>query len=199
MNATYRNFLIGLVLAVLLGAGFYFFILPNIGSTGNIQVTKQPSLDRPFNITVEMPEDAKAVLKKNVVEITKNLRTDPNDYEEWLQLAIHYKIAGDFEGAKNVWEYVAENGGVRRYVALGNLGSLYLYQLKDYPKSESYYNQALALKPDEISFYRDLYTLYHYAYKMGTGADAAILEQGLKVSPGNEDLLALQEELKSGK
>ncbi len=85
------------------------------------------------------------------------------------------------------------------YVALGNLGDLYMNFIKDYLKAEQYYIRAIALKPDVISYYADMYRLYHYLYKVGTGADAKILAQGLEANPGNKDLLELQNELKTGK
>lgn len=198
MNATYRNLIIGIIVAAILGAGFYFLALPRIAAPSANAVA--PSLDIPYAITVDMSDDAKAILESDVEKLKETLREDPTDFTSWLDLALHYKIAGDYQTAEKIWTYVAQNGpaGIR-YVALGNLGNLYEYFIKDYPKAEEYLLQAITLKPDQISFYTDLYTLYHYGPKKGTGADAAVLEQGLKANPGNSDLLELQKQMNAGK
>ncbi len=198
MNAIYRNLTIGLVAAALLGGGLYMFVLPHLAAPS--ANAAQPSLDKPYVITITMPDDAKSILVADVTRLKQTLQTDPQDFDSWLDLALHYKIAGDYKDAEEVWKYIVQTGPQNtHYIALGNLGNLYEFFLKDYPKAEEFLLQAIALKPDQISFYRDLYTLYHYGYKVGTGADSSILEQGLKANPGDKDLLNLQQQLKAGK
>lgn len=200
MNTIVRNLLIGLCLASVIGAGIYWYVSSSNKSDTSGATASVPSLERPYVITTDMSDQAKSILQADVVDIKKQLKESPTDFEEWLDLGLHYKMAGDFEGARQVWEYVSVKGSLpTMYVALGNLGNLYLYFIKDYPKAEEYYRKAIALKPDEISYYVDMYTLYHYAYKTGTGADAAILDEGLKANPGNKDLLTRKAQLEAGK
>lgn len=193
MNPLLRNLLIGTGIAVLLGAGFYIYSSRNAAPAS--VAAKQPSLERPYEITIEMPEDAKTTLRANVVKLHDMLQADPQNYDAWLDLATHYKIAGDFEGAEEVWNYLLVAGpSTMKYILLGNLGNLYLYFKKDYPKAEEYYLQALAIAPDEISFYADMYRMYAYAYKTDTTAARDILEKGIKINPENTDLKGLLEE-----
>ncbi len=140
------------------------------------------------------------MLRADMEEIIPILRKSPGDFDTWLELAIHYKIAGDYEGAADVWQYVVYAApSVQRTVALSNLGDLYMNFIKDYPKAEGYYRQALAINPTVISYYRDLYTLYRYLYKIDTSAASDILTEGLAKNPGNADLLQIQADFKAGK
>jgi hypothetical protein len=157
-----------------------------------------PALDRKIVIPSSIPTDAATILKQKLEEDNAILKENPDQLIVWLQYGIYLKIAQDYEGARQTWEYVA-TAAPSNYVAYFNLGELYMGILKDYPKAETNFKKVIELRPDLADGYRDLYTLYHYAYKVGTGADAAILEQGLKANPGNKDLLTLQEQLKSGK
>jgi tetratricopeptide (TPR) repeat protein len=157
-----------------------------------------PALDRKVSIPSSIPDDAAVILKQKLEEDNASLKANPEQLLVWLQYGIYLKIAGDYDGARGAWEYVAA-AAPSNYVAFFNLGELYMGIIKDYPKAEADFKKVIELKPSLIDGYRDLYTLYHYAYKVGTGADAAILEQGLKANPGNQDLLTLQAQLKAGK
>jgi tetratricopeptide (TPR) repeat protein len=113
---------------------------------------------------------------------------------------VYYKIAGDFEGASDVWKFVSAVGPTEaQATAFGNLGDLYMNFIKDYPKAEESYRQAINLKPDEISYYRDLHMLYRYLYKTDTTLAADILVEGIEKNPNNEDLLRLQAEYNAAK
>ena len=81
------------------------------------------------------------------------------------------------------------------YIAYGDLGDLYMNFDVNYPKAEANYKAAIAINPHVIDYYRDLYTLYTSFYKVGTGAAANILAQGLKANPNNPDLLQLQSQI----
>ena len=110
-----------------------------------------------------------------------------------MQLRTNRKIGGDYEGARQAWEYVTKAGQEEiRGIAHGNLGDLYMNFLKDYPKAEANYLEAIKINPAFIDYYRTLATLYTHLYKTGTSAAADIIKQGLKANPGNPDLLKLQ-------
>lgn len=160
---------------------------------------KVPSLDRPITFSSSLSAEAQAIMRSKIEEVVAALRKDQTRIDLWLGLGTDRKIVGDYIGAVEAWDYVVAIGsGETRATAYGNLGDLYMNFMKDYGKAEAHYKRAIEFKPTDIDYYRSLYTLYHYLYKVGTGADAAIITQGLKNNPGNPDLLQLQTQLKSG-
>ena len=168
----------------------------------SIQDTKitPPSLDRPLVVTTQMSPDAAAAVKADLQKYTDQLKAAPTRVDLWLKLGVYRKMAGDYVGAEQAWSYVAAAAPKSiSYIAYGNLGDLHQNFLKDYPKAEAEYKQAIALNPTVVFYYRDLYTLYRYQYKTDTSAAADILAQGLKANPGNQDLLTLQAQLQAGK
>ena len=69
-----------------------------------------------------------------------------------------------------------------------------MYFLKEYTKADTRYNQAIALNPYVIEYYRALFYLYKDIFKDPAKA-SAILKSGLEANPNNADLLRYQTEL----
>ncbi len=135
------------------------------------------------------PEVKKAVLvnlEKSIEAVKKN----PNDVINWIDLGIQRKQLGDYEGARDVWEYAKamEPGNI---VPWNNLGDLYHFYLKNYAKSEENWKKTIALKPDYAQGYRGLYELYTYSMKEKASEIPVMLKQGLVKNPGASDLKAL--------
>lgn len=218
MSETRKYLLIGTCIAALIGGGAYFFMkgdipfvpapqgssnasttLGGVSGTGSYTVepveVKIPSLDRPITITADLTEDVKVVLRNLLEQQITILRKEPTRTDVWLHLGVNRKIAGDFDGAIEAWEYVAQVAptGVSA-TAHGNLGDLYMYFLKDYDKAETRFLQAISLNPNVIEYYRALFYLYKDIFKEPAKA-AAILERGLKSNPENVDLLKLKAQL----
>ncbi len=160
-----------------------------------------PSTNRPITISTSISAEAATALKKDMETVINELNKEPKRVDLWLKLGIDRKAAGDYEGAREAWDYVAVAGPASiNFIAYGNLGDLYKSYLKDFAKSEVQYKEAIKLKPDNINFYRGLFELYTtYGYKSGTSAAADLLKEGLKNNPNNPDLLKLQADLKAGK
>lgn len=220
MNTIQRNLLIGLGIAILLAGGFYWvythqFKAQNtdnpsatstlstslegvLGTGGGYtveQVNVEPPALGPISISKDLPADAQTILRSKIEEEYTILRKDPTRTDIWLQLGVNRKIGADYAGAIQAWEYVtavAPDG--TRSVAYGNLADLYTYFLKDYPKAELNFKQAIAFNPAKIDYYRTLFYVYRDVYKTNTTAAADILKQGLVANPGNPDLLQLQTE-----
>ena len=134
-------------------------------------------------------------MKSKIEQQIVILKSDPKRTDIWLQLGLNRKIGSDFTGAIEAWDYVtAVASGATRSVAYGNLGDLYMYFLKDFPKAELNFKQAIVLNPQNIDYYRTLYYLYRDVYKQNTSAAGDILKQGLKANPDNSDLIELQAE-----
>jgi hypothetical protein len=173
-----------------------------VQTTGGVTVTpvpdvQAPNLDHKVAYASDLPADVKTAFQSQISAVVAMLKKDPSQFAYWLQLAIDYKVAGDYTAAANVWGYLTKVAP-ESYVPYADLGDLYQNFLKDYPKAEANYLQAIKLSPQDIDLYIQLYTMYRYEYKTNTSAAANILAQGLKANPGNQTLLALQQQLQGG-
>lgn len=152
----------------------------------------QPNLNHQVQYSTQLTADEKQSLEVKISTIVEELQKDPTNGQEWLQLAMYYKEAGDYHAAESVWVYLT-NSAPKNPVAYIDLGDLYQNFLKNYAKAESNYLAALKLDPNYIDLYSNLYTLYRYQLNEPAKA-SAILSQGLAVNPGNQTLLALQKQ-----
>lgn len=154
-----------------------------------------PSLTRPITFSSGVSAADQASLTAQEQSTLAQLKTAPMRVDLWLQLGNERKLAGDYQGAIDAWTYVAKAGPTTiNYVAYGNLADLYTNWNKDFAKAAANLKAAIAIKPDNIDFYRHYAELYlNYGYdKVGA---QAIVAQGLKANPGNKDLLTLQAQL----
>jgi tetratricopeptide (TPR) repeat protein len=145
------------------------------------QQPKVPNLDRPLNITANLPEDAQKIAKDKIEKLTLELKQNPALVEDWLVLGIYRKMIGDYEGAKECWEYAAAIDP-QSPTPFNNLGDLYANYLKDSKKAEENFLIAIKNNPNQIYIYRSTYELYRYVLKDDAKA-RAILEQGIKANP----------------
>lgn len=142
--------------------------------------------------------EAQTVLRNDETALIAQIKKAPTRVDLWLKLGVYRKMAGDYAGAIVAWNYVAAAApSSANYVAYADLGDLYMNFQVDYPKAETNYKAAIAIKPSVIDYYKDLFTLYTSFYKTNQGLANAIVAQGLKANPGNADLLQLQSQLKS--
>lgn len=151
----------------------------------------RPSLDRPINFPADFPESGKELFNTNIAKIRAEIENSPSsNTAAWFDLAIYYRMVGDHAGAVEIWEYISalnpSNG-----VSIHNLGEYYFHTAKDYPKAEKYYLRSIAVAPELVSNYTDLFDMYVYVYKQDTSAAEDILKQGIAIipSPGNIDLM----------
>lgn len=146
-----------------------------------------PSLERPITIPPSFSSEAAALMQKEIRTLIAGIKGKPGDMSLWLDLGLRWQEIGDYEGARAAYEYVARLAPSSS-TAYANLGNLYHYYLKDFPKSEQYFLQAIKLDPKYVLFYANLHDLYRYSYKKDTGAAADILKQGIKANPEAVDL-----------
>ncbi len=145
------------------------------------EIKKQmPDLDKEIIIKADITEDTKNTAITKIKEITAVLKQDYDQREEWLNLGIWRKTIGDYEGAKEVWEFVTL---IRPNdpVAFHNLGDLYSLHLIDFSKAEKYYLIAVEKDPKTSFYYAKLYEFYRYFVKKSDLA-IAILEKGIKAT-----------------
>jgi tetratricopeptide (TPR) repeat protein len=203
-----RNALVSFAILIVLAGAFYFlFFKPHTpAATQNPQGTASstaatstatavvtPDYKKPIAFSDKITPEIRADLNKGLAVVQARIDKNKLDLEAWITLGTLYKMGDDYTGAAQAWQFVVDT-----FAASGpyyNLGDLYQNFFKDYPKAEGYYRNAIKYGPKNIQAYMSLYTLYHYQYKIGTGADKAILEEGLKNNPNDAQLLELQKEL----
>lgn len=146
-----------------------------------------PELNRPLEFPQDFPDDARDIVIDKITKLNEELALDPTSFENWLALAIQRKFINDFEGARDIWEYLnitlPDNS-----ISFHNLGDLYHFYLKDFPKSEENFRKAIENNPKH-SYYINLHELYKYSYKQDTTLAVDIILEGLEINPNNTDLL----------
>ena len=154
-----------------------------------------PALNKEIKITADMSEDTKRIATAKIQDLSSQLKKDSDNLENWLVLGVYRKMIGDYEGAREVWEYA---GAIRpqNSISFNNLGELYAYYLKDNAKAEENYKKAIENDSSAIYIYRNFFDFYRYFAK-DTAKARAILEQGIATNPStSSDLKNLLETLK---
>ena len=137
-----------------------------------------PDLNRAIVFGAEFSPEAQDIMRGKILSLERELKSDPSLFSGWLALGIYRKQTGDYEGARQAWEYVGalqpENN-----TSFLNLGILYHSYLKDFPKAEQYFLTSLGKNPLFVQTYAELGDLYRYSYKKDTTAAVDILKQGI--------------------
>ena len=85
----------------------------------------EPSLNRPLTFEGSaLPPDAQVIVKGQMQALIASLKKDPTQLNMWIQLGIDYKMAGDYEGARQAWMYVNELAPEMRYLRQTSATSL---------------------------------------------------------------------------
>ncbi len=151
-----------------------------------------PSLDRGIQFGASVPPAVRTVIQKNADEVIARLKKDLSRADDWFTLGVLYHSANDYAGARDVWIFLTKAvPAPGSSTAYDNLGKLYKFDLKDYPKSESYLKQSIQVNPKSITPYFELHELYRYLYKQDTTAAVDILVTASQKFPTNPDPLVL--------
>jgi len=140
-----------------------------------------PDLNKEIKITADISEDAKRIATTKIQDLSNQLKKNSDNLENWLVLGVYRKMIGDYEGAREVWEY-ASVIRPQNSTSFNNLGELYAYYLKDNAKAEKNYKKAIENDPSAIYIYRNFFDFYRYFAK-DTAKARAILEQGIAANP----------------
>lgn len=124
----------------------------------------------------------------NLTGLTESLSKEPENFNGWLLLGVYRNLLGDYQGAREAWEYVTKRYP-QDWQAFSNLGSLFSTHLANYPLAESNLKKSIALKKDNPETYRALYAVYKAQGKMSDAG--AILEEGIRAVPNALDLVIL--------
>ena len=148
-----------------------------------------PSLNREIQVSATTDEAVRAALRVKVAEAQARLTRVPYDGNAWMDLALRYHSAGDYEGAREVWEFIISMPPPN-ITALGNLGRLHHFELKQYEKAEQYFKQAIEANPARPEAYYELFDLYRYSYKKDTTAAVDILKEASELFPDDPGIPA---------
>ena len=148
-----------------------------------------PNYSAPLKFDMSASSDLRADLQTQFASVKTALTKEPMDFNAWLSLGKVRLIAGDEQGAKQVWEYVS-NVWPTNEVSFNNLGDLYTNYLKDYAKAESNYLISIKNKPSNAAEYNSLFNLY-YVLGYNKAKAEGILKQGIAAAPKAIDLQVL--------
>jgi tetratricopeptide (TPR) repeat protein len=192
-----------IVLILVIGTGFFiWFDFKGIkrdnsdfsGGNDNIPakdiISKEdiPDLSRPIIITADLSEDAKQMARKNIEDSITELKMDYTLFNSWMKLGVLRKMIGDYEGAKEAWEF-AGMLAPKNAVSFNNLGELYWHYFFDFQKAENNFLRAIRNDPKKVFIYINLSELYRFSYKEKFDQADDILLAGLDNNPGNLNLL----------
>lgn len=153
-----------------------------------VSLPPTPDLNREIMYKALVREEDKPKIEAEIKIISQTLKDNPDYPQGWLQLGILRKYIGDYEGAGLAWEYATKIRPVD-YVAFNNLGDLYHFYLKNFPKSESAIKKVIELKPDYVQAYRNLFELYTLSYKEKANLADDVLILGISKNPKAYDLM----------
>lgn len=186
-------YIIGAVIAVvaLVGGWYYFMNREEIPSGPDYTISMEnatpPSLERPNAFDPNIPTETRLVLEGNVTTLRTKLRENPLDFWAWMDLSMQYKVGGDIEGARDIWEFL-NVASPKQSVSFVNLGSLYHFQFREFEKSEQMYKKAIEIEPAKAAPYLGLFDLYRYSYKKDTTLAVDTLNDGLTQVTGPEKI-----------
>lgn len=150
---------------------------------------RDPGEFRPVPEEVKLfNEDQKNQIYISIKNSSKKVKERPDFLEDWLQIGILKKMIGDFEGARDSWEYAGVVSPLNS-VSFANLGELYWRYLHDYPKSESNFKISIKNKPNDPLTYISFSGLYFYSYKEKQDLADDVLFDGLKANPEDTNLM----------
>lgn len=152
-----------------------------------------PALIRSTDFSNTLTPEIKKIILASLETTIATIKKDPKRVDGWISLGGQRKQLGDYEGAREAWEY-AKTLNPTDIVAWNNLGDLYHFYLKDYVKSEENWKKTIALKPDFVQGYRGLYELYLYSMKEKASQIPVILKEGIVKNPAATELKALLDE-----
>lgn len=137
--------------------------------------------------TKSLSEQQKIQIAENIRTYAKTVHETPDYVAAWLQLAILKKGIGDYEGSRDIWEYVTLLRP-HEITAFLNLGDVYTYYLKDYAKADQSLRAAMKVDRQNEMAYIRLSELYIYFYKEKEAQAEAVLKDGIAANPNNANL-----------
>lgn len=142
-----------------------------------------PNLDRP------VPIGASEQSREEILRLTELAKNNDDNFAVWLDLASNRKVAGDTEGAAEIWIYMTKKfpSEITPHI---NLGDLFHFYLKDYAQAELAYKRVTELNSIYYPAYLSLHQLYRDSYIEKADLADDILLEGLRVGSSQIPLMA---------
>ncbi|MBT4894705.1 hypothetical protein HON59_01400 [bacterium] len=150
--------------------------------------TPVPDLNQPIIFGDNVSDREKELATEKINKLTKELKKDSSFFSNWIELGLYRKSIGDYAGARDAWKY-ANVLQPLNFLPYNNLGDLYHFYLKDYPKSEENFQKAIEHSVENTGVYIGLHELYKYSYKQDTTSVVDILLEGIETVENDIDLL----------
>lgn len=204
---------IAIIILVLLGGGAYYMqsktdtttpselegtVTDSTGATSTVTIIPSdpsklpqpiPSLTRSFSApSPEFNAQAKKIIEDKYAVYVKELKANPSNINDWIQIGILYRMVHDNKSAEESWIYATRLSS-KAAVPHKNLADLYTYDLKDNVKAEAQWKIAIELDPSDTTAYRGLFDLYRLVYTAKAEQAPGVLLGGLKTNPKDVDLM----------
>ncbi|MBI2096865.1 MAG: tetratricopeptide repeat protein [Candidatus Sungbacteria bacterium] len=155
--------------------------LPKYAGRDVREIREDPQEVRLFN------DEQKKVIRQGILDAAGSIDVDPDVLDPWLKLGLYKKVIGDYEGARDAWEY-AGLVRPRNVISFKNLGELYWHYLPDFERAEKNLRVAIENEPQLVDAYITLSDIYHYSYHEKADLADDVLLEGLENNPGSLDL-----------
>ncbi|MDO8599312.1 MAG: tetratricopeptide repeat protein [bacterium] len=139
--------------------------------------------------TVELAPERRKELSEQVAASQAVIRTNPQDFNAHVELALAHTELGNLEGAAEVYRTMNQRFP-GNFLSYQNLGQLY-EQTGKYAMAAEQYLIAIQNAPRNPHEYRFLVNLYTYKMRERAFDIPRILQQGLAVNPGSIDLMGM--------
>ena len=136
-----------------------------------------PSYDRALTFPADYSAEARRIMTDKINATIAALKKDPNQYNEWVNLGIFRNSIDDWEGARQVWEFLTIRSPSQP-APFANLANLYAFSLKDPARAEMNLKLAIEKGPKEASTYRFGYEFYRFVQKDDIAAKE-VLNKGI--------------------
>lgn len=133
-----------------------------------------------------------SAITKEIETANTMLKQDYNTDLPWLALGAYRVSLKDYDGAIEALKFLTVIRP-KGYVAFHNLGVIYGYELRNYPRSEENFLKSIQNDPTNIDAYSQLVTIYK-AY--APEKIVPFLQSGIATNPQNQQLKIMLEEFK---
>lgn len=185
-----KSLIIPLAVLVLAVAGYILFIKKEPSPTFDEQIEKFFTIEK--IVRTDIPEEKLKDYRDRMASARAN-HTSPDediDFNAYMSAASVKKGVGDYEGARDIWEYV-NSVRPKNSISFGNLGDLYANFLKNLPKSESNYLRAIENDPTDPGYARGLLELYEYQMQSKLGFSEDLFKGAAEKNPDKADFSLL--------
>ena len=138
------------------------FVETTITSTSPLYLNpalKKPSLNRTIVVPDSYSAQTAKIMKEKIAGLIEALKKDPSSYVNWSDLAMRFKMVGDYRTAEEIWLYLSQ-AAPRVSDAFINLGDLYAYYFHDNVRAEPMFLKAVAVAPRSLESYNRLVDFY---------------------------------------